>query len=341
MCIDLCDFFPINRALFPCGDHMVVIIDDREDVWNFAPNLIHVRPYHFFQHTGDINAPPGLTKREFDDKEGFDFSSLEAGKEEKEKASENDVLKNKSDESMTEGGDVKENASEVLSQIRPKETTDEIEKSAQSVCNEQLLEEADKEKEPNKKEVYENYDNKGNPAVTNEGTNGHKKAQSQEIVVDRDECKEDGNDSENAAKKEKGGAKEDDGTAKIELVDTDDYLLHLQDILRTIHHAYYEIYDEIGDKNEVPDMKRILPYVRRKVLQDVRLVFSGVVPTSVPQEKSRPFLVARSLGASIMDTVNETTTHVIAARLGTAKVITIPLIFVLVIVIITVIDFPM
>ena len=44
-----------GRALFPCGDHMVVIIDDREDVWNYAPNLIHVRPYHFFQHTGLLN----------------------------------------------------------------------------------------------------------------------------------------------------------------------------------------------------------------------------------------------------------------------------------------------
>ena len=46
----LCVYY--DRALFPCGDHMVVIIDDREDVWNYAPNLIHVRPYHFFQHTG-------------------------------------------------------------------------------------------------------------------------------------------------------------------------------------------------------------------------------------------------------------------------------------------------
>ena len=35
----------------------------REDVWNFAPNLVHVKPYHFFQHTGDINAPPGLAKQ--------------------------------------------------------------------------------------------------------------------------------------------------------------------------------------------------------------------------------------------------------------------------------------
>jgi RNA polymerase II subunit A-like phosphatase len=45
---------------------MVCIIDDREDVWNFAPNLIAVKPYHFFQHTGDIHAPPGLDKHEQD-----------------------------------------------------------------------------------------------------------------------------------------------------------------------------------------------------------------------------------------------------------------------------------
>lgn len=60
------------RALFPCGDSMVCIIDDREDVWNMAANLIQVKPYHFFQHTGDINAPPGMSKHELDGK-GVDF----------------------------------------------------------------------------------------------------------------------------------------------------------------------------------------------------------------------------------------------------------------------------
>ena len=38
---------------------MVCIIDDREDVWNDAPNLIRVKPYQFFKGVGDINAPPG------------------------------------------------------------------------------------------------------------------------------------------------------------------------------------------------------------------------------------------------------------------------------------------
>lgn len=45
------------RALFPCGDSMVCIIDDRDDVWNFQPNLIQVKPYNYFNNAGDINSP--------------------------------------------------------------------------------------------------------------------------------------------------------------------------------------------------------------------------------------------------------------------------------------------
>lgn len=45
------------RHLFPCGDSMVCIIDDRDDVWNAVPNLIVVRKYNVFQGAGDINNP--------------------------------------------------------------------------------------------------------------------------------------------------------------------------------------------------------------------------------------------------------------------------------------------
>lgn len=34
---------------------MVVIIDDRSDVWNDSPNLVKVVPYNFFLGVGDIN----------------------------------------------------------------------------------------------------------------------------------------------------------------------------------------------------------------------------------------------------------------------------------------------
>ena len=49
---------------------MVCIIDDREDVWNFAPNLVHVKPYIFFKNTGDINAPPGSVPKTSSKKSG-------------------------------------------------------------------------------------------------------------------------------------------------------------------------------------------------------------------------------------------------------------------------------
>jgi RNA polymerase II subunit A C-terminal domain phosphatase len=52
--------------LFPVDTSMVVIIDDRSDVWNRSPNLLKVIPYDFFVGIGDINAtflppPPSLS----------------------------------------------------------------------------------------------------------------------------------------------------------------------------------------------------------------------------------------------------------------------------------------
>ena len=37
---------------------MVVILDDREDVWQGAPNLVRVRPYVYFAGVPDVNATP-------------------------------------------------------------------------------------------------------------------------------------------------------------------------------------------------------------------------------------------------------------------------------------------
>ncbi|XP_068188370.1 RNA polymerase II subunit A C-terminal domain phosphatase isoform X2 [Antennarius striatus] len=67
------------RNLFPCGDSMVCIIDDREDVWKFAPNLITVKKYIYFQGTGDINAPPGSREALMERKGGPPSGTAESG----------------------------------------------------------------------------------------------------------------------------------------------------------------------------------------------------------------------------------------------------------------------
>ncbi|KAF9924407.1 Carboxy-terminal domain (CTD) phosphatase [Linnemannia zychae] len=44
------------ERLFPCDHSMVVVIDDRADVWQYSPNLVKVHPYEYFVGAGDINA---------------------------------------------------------------------------------------------------------------------------------------------------------------------------------------------------------------------------------------------------------------------------------------------
>ena len=81
---------------------------------------------------------------------------------------------------------------------------------------------------------------------------------------------------------------EEDDLIKVE--DNDDYLLHLEEILKNIHKAYYDLFDQMSSepKNSLnpddksPDLKNVIPYVKRKVLQGkCNIVFSGVVPTHI------------------------------------------------------------
>lgn len=44
------------ERLFPTDQSMVIVIDDRGDVWNWCSNLIKVVPYNFFVGVGDINS---------------------------------------------------------------------------------------------------------------------------------------------------------------------------------------------------------------------------------------------------------------------------------------------
>ena len=44
------------QKLFPVDDSMVVIIDDRADVWNWSSHLLQVKPFNFFVGIGDLNS---------------------------------------------------------------------------------------------------------------------------------------------------------------------------------------------------------------------------------------------------------------------------------------------
>ena len=73
---------------------------------------------------------------------------------------------------------------------------------------------------------------------------------------------------------------------RIKWGDSDDYLIPLQPILRKIHSAYYEAYDR--QNSMIPHAKTIVPHVRRKTLQRVNILFTGVETTSIRRRAVKP-----------------------------------------------------
>ena len=77
-CLSLTDKTANLTSLFPSGDSLVCIIDDREDVWNYSPNLVHVKPYMWFRDVGDINdiyLPQINQKHKYSDEKIIDDNS--------------------------------------------------------------------------------------------------------------------------------------------------------------------------------------------------------------------------------------------------------------------------
>ncbi|KAK3908662.1 RNA polymerase II subunit A C-terminal domain phosphatase [Frankliniella fusca] len=364
------------KALFPCGDDMVCIIDDREDVWNFAPNLIHVKPYHFFQHTGDINAPPGLSKQENDDKGEYDFSCLGDGKKgtdifrpnnvdessETSQCDAMDLVKKKIGEKNDQS---KQESCESSIQSEEGSKEDSCPPAADSAHNIIDNEESGSQNPEEDVRASLNKDNKdmkealevneelgdickqdtqtmSNDTKAPEATEISVKVQQDSCIETTEgECGEPVNDTQRKVedcasglqysedKTEKSSEKIVDskpsssvketgkiGTDEIEVPDHDDYLLYLEEILKRIHKEFYDRMDA----GERPDMKNIIPSVRKRVLKGTNLVFSGLVPNNIPLEKSRAYQVAISLGACVTQDLKKNTTHLVAVRPGTAKV---------------------
>ncbi|XP_070853818.1 RNA polymerase II subunit A C-terminal domain phosphatase-like [Drosophila suzukii] len=293
------------KTLFPNGDSMVCIIDDREDVWNMASNLIQVKPYHFFQHTGDINAPPGLSNHELDG-EGVDFKEISENITEKISESSSGV--------RTEDPDrgVNTVSSTSKDDERNEESVDvfDLESDAKDpeISNSSIAAEAPKKP----------------PSDTLKG-----KTVSEEIMVVIDDRSKEVAKAE-VVEEKTPTSNEDvattskpslrvalEGQKQIEIEDTDEYLLYLEGILRSIHKRFYAIYDET---TEITDLKVIVPKIRCEVLRGKSLVFSGLVPTEMKLEQSQAYFIAKSLGADVQPNIGKGVTHLVAVDAGTYKV---------------------
>lgn len=324
------------KALFPdeCGDSMVCIIDDREDVWNYAKNLIQVKPYHFFQHTGDINAPPNLAKRELDG-EGVDFNKIVKLQKANNKTKiqipkkkittttttteNNDTKITQEKPSLIEMEPVKNDIEEM--------SKDEVMKEVVSIAEEKTN---DVEKEENNIEMEVDakteIDKKPDESEMEQDKNQEPIEMEQDPVESEKPLKNDDKKAvatstaaleDKMAKTASSEDKENKDDNLVEIQDPDDYLLYLETILERIHERFYEQYDKT---NEIPDMKVLIPQLKSEILVGIIIVFSGLVPNNAKLEHSRPFLVAKNLGAKVQSSIDDETTHLVAVSTGTQKV---------------------
>ncbi|KAG5327244.1 CTDP1 phosphatase, partial [Pseudoatta argentina] len=269
------------KALFPCGDDLVCIIDDREDVWQGCGNLVQVKPYHFFRHTGDINALPGLEKAE--------VSRLPVNANESCTNSQNKASKNDASELSNE-------AEQPLNNPSVKETNHEDEK------DEKIIDEI-----KNKNEKDENDKvNTEKDAESNVQIATAKEDDKREITKIASFVETNKNSKQAVPKQENNIIDDDD----------DDYLLYLEDILRRIHTEFYATLDQENTRKSLRD---IIPRVRSQVLKGLCLTFSGLIPTHQKLHQSRAYKVARAFGAEVTQDLTEKTTHLVAIRKGTAK----------------------
>jgi len=276
--------------LFPCGDDLVCIIDDREDVWQGCGNLVQVKPYHFFRHTGDINAPPGLEKTEVSRIPEPTSANESCTNDSQNKDSKNDAseLLNETKQ-LLDNPSVKETNHE--DDEKDKDTNEKTENDIKKTKNGKDEDTKVNTEEDAKSNVQSNIakeddktDKEVTPSVEEVAPSVEEVAPSVEKVAPFVETDKDVKQA--TLKQENNIIDEDD----------DDYLLYLEDILRRIHTEFYATLDQENTRKSLRD---IIPRVRSQVLKGLCLTFSGLIPTHQKLHQSRAYKVARAFGAEV------------------------------------------
>ncbi|KAL0951753.1 hypothetical protein HGRIS_008425 [Hohenbuehelia grisea] len=296
------------QRLFPCDTSMVVIIDDRADVWEWSPNLIKVIPYDFFVGIGDINStflpkvepltvtgPPVITT-------GASFLTFQVGSSPNQdlpSGPTNSSLAKTSDQpgSILEGD---------ATQPSPEETEKaELQTDALLTQNSLALE-AQLEERPLAKKQEE-------LVASEEDT--------QTPIVPSSSSSEPAKPAEVVPKPERHAR-------KALLKNDDDELERVSKLLKEVHTRFFDAYDmSIETQKEgretfkrAYDVTRIIPRLRSDVLKGVHILFSSVIPLDTKPETTEIWKMAIMFGAKCSTELTGEVTHVVAAKHGTVKV---------------------
>ncbi|KIV96441.1 hypothetical protein, variant 1 [Exophiala mesophila] len=316
------------ERLFPVDTKMVVIIDDRGDVWKWSTNLIRVTPFDFFVGIGDINSSFLPKKQEIQTTLKAEPKSISAnGTDSTDEpttangASENEAA-NGTDASALEQLMAMAGGDDPLA--RELQTKGQEEIITSQLADKPLLKMQLEQDERDEKEAIANSD-----ALASQSTESDSSDSSDSSDVP----------SHQRSKPRHSILKNDD-----------EELIHLESSLTAVHTAFFAEYDrkrlagkggrvaELAGTRKialpnpedddgtavdlllVPDIKRVMPAMKHRVLTGVTIVFSGVLPLGTDIQTADISTWAKSFGATITDKVGRDVTHLIAARPGTAKV---------------------
>lgn len=302
------------QRLFPCDTSMVVIIDDRADVWEWSPNLLKVVPYDFFVGIGDINSTflpkveplTAATSPRPADSEAKEILRQDAA-DPRKLPLELQTTSPEADPGST---------TTPLSTTLPVQLNEEVER-AQLAANAMLKQnnlalEAQLEERPlaKKQEALQ----EGN-AVAHEHSQHN--AENKPVAGAQTKLKE---SSPHKHEKRKALLKNDDHE-----------LERVAKLLDEVHRRFFSAYDARPSagtrrkstvKREVApyDVTRIIPRIRTEVLEGVHILFSSVIPLDTKPESTEIWRMAHMFGARCSTELTADITHVVAAKRGTVKV---------------------
>ncbi|KAK4235550.1 hypothetical protein C8A03DRAFT_46330 [Achaetomium macrosporum] len=262
------------QRLFPVSTHMVVIIDDRSDVWpRNRPNLIKVSPYEFFKGIGDINSS-FLPKRQ--DLLTSDATTNGLGKKARMKESGQKTEKIdaalKADVDMTGGDDP------ALTKLQLEEQERAFEKQIKDRPLQVLQEKLDKEDEEAEKATVQSEDG-------SESRSSSPPPQRHRVLQDDD----------------------------TELQYLEKHLTYLHRTYYAEYDSNRASHATTGnvDLTSVPDVGRILEELKGKVLQGFKIVLSGVLPRGIDIYRSEIGLQIMSFGADLLPKIRNDVTHLV------------------------------
>lgn len=296
------------KRLFPVDQSMVVVIDDRGDVWNWSPNLIKVVPYDFFVGIGDINssflprqhALLGPSKRR---KSLADLEEKLNAEKDLEEFGGRPPVENEDNEEAVDLSDSESEASEANSTLASspierileigggEDNTDLL--AAQSSKRNASLEQQQHDRplaklQDDLDKIIEKESRNGTPKHEENDTNGSL------LPLDTDLEK------------------------RNLLYDEDTELHSLGQALVRVHNEFY--YEFENQSTGPPDVKDIMTQMKQFVFTDLTFLFSGILPIGSRLDSADIVIWSRSFGAKVVPNYTQGVTHVICKSLGTYKV---------------------